>query len=110
MDLTFKELQKRDVINIVDGKCLGNITDLKLSFPNGKLVGIVVPGKKLNFFLKLFDKSSLFIDQSQINKIGGDVILVTVNCGDDCAPFVKGNKPKPCNPCSPCLTNEEDDE
>ena len=78
MELSFKELQKRDVINIADGRCLGRITDLKLSFPGGVLTGIVVPGRRVNFFLKLFDKSETFIPVSRIIKIGGDVILVEI--------------------------------
>lgn len=102
MELSFKELQKRDVVNTVDGRCLGHITDLKLSFPSGMLTGIVVPGRKLNFFLRIFDKSETFIPVSRITRIGGDVILVDLDCGDVCSPSVKSRKPKPPAPPSPC--------
>ena len=86
MELSFKELQKRDVINTADGRCLGRITNLKLAFPSGSLTGITVPGRKVNFFLRIFDKSETFIPVSKILKIGGDVILVDLECGDVCAP------------------------
>ena len=48
MDISYRELQKRDVINLPDGKCLGKITDLVLKFPEGVMTGICVPGKKQN--------------------------------------------------------------
>ena len=106
MELSFKELQKRDVINTSDGRCLGRITDMKLSFPGGVLTGITVPGRRVNFFLRLFDKSETFIPVSKITRIGGDVILVDLDCGEVCSPSVRGKKPKPPvpppSPCDPC--------
>ena len=51
MELTFNELKKRDVINIADGRCLGKITDLKLRFPEGRLVGNTVAGRRVRKFL-----------------------------------------------------------
>lgn len=94
MELTFCELAKRDVINIADGRCLGRITDLKLGFPNGVLLGIIVPGRKVHGFLKIFDRSRIFIEESKIIKIGGDVILVDLKCADTCSPNVRVNKPR----------------
>lgn len=109
MELTYNELKKRDVINISDGRCLGRIIDIRLDFPDGILVGIVVPGRKVNGILKIFDRSQLYIDQSRIIKIGGDVILVDINCGDLCSAGVRVNKPyrnkkycpPPCPPACP---------
>ena len=46
MELSFKDLKKREVINLADGSSFGHITDLVLSFPKGNLVAIVVPGKR----------------------------------------------------------------
>ncbi len=110
MELTYKELQKRDVINIVDGKCLGRIVDIKFRFPEGRIEGIFVPGRKTcNLFL-IFSKTTLYIPERNINKIGGDVILVDLSCGETCDEnTVVGKKerpkppcPPPCNPCPPC--------
>ncbi len=78
MELSFKELKKRDVINVVDGRCFGRIVDLKLKFPEGLLTGIMVPGKKSCWILRFFDRPKIFIEESKIIKIGGDAILVSV--------------------------------
>jgi YlmC/YmxH family sporulation protein len=97
MELSYKELSKRDVINVPDGRCLGRIIDIRLSFPDGLLVGIVVPGRKSRGIFCFFDKTELYIDRSRIIKIGGDVILVDISCNPRPKP-----KPKPCPPpCTP---------
>ena len=114
MELSYKELAKRDVINIADGKCLGRIIDMKFKFPQGVIVGIYVPARKNKGIFWLLDKSKLYIDVSKIIKIGGDVILVDIKCGDSCAentPIGRPPKTQPCppqhnqcppSPCSPC--------
>lgn len=112
MDLTYKELSKRDVINVADGRCLGKITDASFSFPQGVLTGIFVPVRTSGLFWFL-NKSTLFISVNKIIRIGGDVILVDIRCGDNCLPSTTvGNKPQgqpkpnrpqpPCGGCSPC--------
>ncbi len=105
MELTFKDLKKRDVINVADGRCLGHITNIKLVFPSGTLTGIFVPGKKSNGIFRIFDRSETFISQKNIIKIGGDVILVDLKCGETCEQSVSlnGEKPNrpPKNPCPP---------
>lgn len=107
MELSFKDLKNRDVINITDGKCLGRITDLTISFPRAVLIGITVPGSRKNWFLQLFDRNKFYIEERKILKIGNDVILVDINCGEVCEPNVNVNKPKPQRPSSPCGTCEE---
>ena len=103
MELSFNELKKRDVINIADGKCLGRMTDLKLCFPEGILVGISVPGRKSKGIFKFFDKSEIFIDVSRIVKIGGDVILVDMRRQESCLPPKPKPMPnQPCTPQNPC--------
>ena len=92
MELTYNELRKRDVINLVDGTCLGRISDLRISFPRGVMTGIYVPGQK-GLFSRIFDRRQIYIDRSKIVKIGGDVILVNINCGDTCSPSVIENAP-----------------
>lgn len=82
MDITFLELQKRDVVNVNDGKCLGSITDITLKFPEGILMGITVPGRKTNCITKFFVKNETYIDRRKIVKIGNDVILVDLRCDD----------------------------
>ena len=121
MELTYNELRKRDVINIVDGKCLGRITDMKFKFPQGVIQGIEVEGRKVCCLFRFFNKSNLYIPDTNIVKIGGDVILVDLKCGDSCAQNTTIGKtakpqtspcpppcPSPCPPpgqppCNPCL-------
>ena len=102
MNLSFKELKKREVINIADGSSLGYITDLTISFPTGVFTGITVYGRKTNWFIRLFSRNETFIDRSKISKIGSDVIIVDLKCGDTCMPSVPANvKKKDCSPCNP---------
>ena len=101
MELTYNQLKNRDVINVVDGKCLGRITNMKFSFPKGVITGIYVPGRRV-LGLRLFDRSEIFIEESKIIKIGGDVILVDLKCGETCSPSVS---PKPSPKPNPCQTN-----
>jgi YlmC/YmxH family sporulation protein len=104
MELSYSELRKREVININDGKSLGFITDITLSFPRGTLVGITVPEHKTNWLCRLFNKTEVFIGVESILKIGNDVILVDLKCGDLCAESIGVGKPapKPKPPSPPC--------
>ena len=101
MELTYNEIAKKEVINIVDGRSLGKTCDLKIQFPQGLLVGIFVPARKNRGLFWFLDKSTLYIDVSKIVKIGGDVILVNVSCGDNCLPSTKVGKEPPAPKCPP---------
>ena len=102
MELSYKELAKRDVINVADGRCLGRIINMKFKFPQGVIVGIYVPARKNKGIFWFLDKSTLYIDVKNIVKIGGDVILVDIRCGETCAPSTPIEKPpKPSAPCPP---------
>ncbi|CAM2826571.1 YlmC/YmxH family sporulation protein [Paenibacillus sediminis] len=73
--MKISDFQTKDVINIVDGKRLGQVSDLELDLRQGKIEAIVVPsyGK----FMGLFGGGSeLIIPWSNIVKIGSDVVLV----------------------------------
>lgn len=108
MELSFKDLKKRDVINVSDGRCLGNIVNLMIDFPEGILSGIMVPGKRNRGFLGWFNKTEMFIDVSRIIKIGNDVILVDLKCGDVCAPSTRVRRPNPPRPpCPPRPGNDK---
>ncbi len=113
MELSFNELKKRDVINVPDGRCLGRISDLRLSFPKGVLAGIIVPGRKTKRLFAFFDRSEIYIDRSRIIKIGGDVILVDISSSPRPTPYPPQKPPKSCPP--PCGTpqprnNQQGDE
>ncbi len=71
------DLEARDVVNIVDGKRLGSITDVEFSLDSGRITAIIVPGspKMLGLFAR---DSEVVIPWENIRKIGADVILVEV--------------------------------
>ena len=99
MQLSFSDLKKKDVIHVADARCLGRITDVIFRFPEATICAIVVPGRRVWGF-RLFDRSQMVIDERKIVKIGGDVILVNVNCGDiysgeGCPPPKKDKNKRP---------------
>lgn len=123
MVLSFKELKKRDVVNIADGRSFGKIVDLQLDFPRATLKGIVVSDKKRSGLFCFWRKNEIFIDEKQIVRIGGDVILVNIKHCEAITPAVvdinaksatcSGEKKSPpsgfpcppapiCPPVSPC--------
>lgn len=73
--LTISEFQIKDVVNVADGKRLGNITDLDINLDTGKIDAIIIQsgGKMLGLFGK---DSEVIIPWRNIVKIGKDVILV----------------------------------
>ena len=109
MELSFRQLKKREVINLTDGRSLGHIVDLIIDFPKGNLSGITVPNRKCHGIFRIFDKTELFINVNRILKIGNDVIIVDLKEEESCANSVSmGPKPPkkppscPPNPCNPC--------
>jgi len=69
------DLKQREVINIVDGKRLGFVTDLDIDLEQAKIRAIIVPAQTR--VLGLFSRGGDYvIPWEQIRKIGSDVILV----------------------------------
>lgn len=69
------EFQIKDVVNIADGKRLGNIGDIEINLSTGKIEAVVISGngRVLGFFGK---DEEIVIPWKNIIKIGEDVILV----------------------------------
>jgi YlmC/YmxH family sporulation protein len=69
------EFQVKDVVNVSDGKRLGNIEDFEINLNTGKIEAVVIgsSGKVLGFFGK---EEEVVIPWRNILKIGEDVILV----------------------------------
>ncbi|MCK8817387.1 YlmC/YmxH family sporulation protein [Natroniella sulfidigena] len=79
------ELKAKEIINVSNGQRLGTIEDIDIDLVAGKINGIIVP--KEEKFIKFFSENNdLYISWSNIEKIGEDVILVTVNDGLDSSP------------------------
>ena len=72
MEYNFSDLKKKKVINVEDGQDLGKICDFILTFPEGRIKSLIVPGKKN----AIFCGSELIIPFSCIERIGDDTILV----------------------------------
>lgn len=69
------ELRAREVINISDGRKLGNVIDVDIDLESGKLRAIVVPGPR--GMLSIFGRyEDVVIPWDKIKRIGQDVILV----------------------------------
>lgn len=74
--MRLSDLQNKTVVNLFDGKNIGNIIDLSID-DNGKTTGLIV--EKHKFIISYFtNKKEITIKWDQIEKIGEDVILVKV--------------------------------
>lgn len=73
-EYTFCELREKDVVNTVDGRCLGRVVDIAFTC-RGQVFGIIVPGGR-KFWKSLSAGDALFIPWCNICKIGVNVILV----------------------------------
>ncbi|AXN40455.1 YlmC/YmxH family sporulation protein [Peribacillus sp. NPDC060186] len=69
------EFQIKDIVNIADGKKLGNMSDLEINTATGKIEAIIVSNgtRLMGFFGR---EQDIVIPWRKIKKIGADVILV----------------------------------
>ena len=71
------DFRTKEVINVRDGRRLGNIIDMEFNLLEGRITAIVVPGAS-RFLGLLKEEDDLVIPWEKIKKIGDDVILVDV--------------------------------
>lgn len=71
------ELQLKEIINISNGKRIGNIIDIIVT-NDGKISKLIVEGRIGKKFLS-GNKEDKSIEWNQIVKIGDDIILVDCN-------------------------------
>lgn len=69
------DLRMREVVNVLDGKKLGNITDIELDLEGGRVVAFILPGR-LRGFSVFAKREEIVIPWEKIVRIGRDVILV----------------------------------
>lgn len=74
--MRLSDLQNKTIINLSDGKNIGNIIDLEIN-DDGTAAGLVVEKHKF-LISSLTSKKELLIKWEQIKKIGEDVILVNI--------------------------------
>ena len=74
--MRLSDLQNKDVVNVMDGKKVGSITDVNINM-EGKLESFIV--EKSKFFVSMFSSANeIEVRWGQIEKIGEDVILVKI--------------------------------
>ncbi|MWC27428.1 YlmC/YmxH family sporulation protein [Paenibacillus sp. MMS18-CY102] len=76
--MKISDFQTKDVINIVDGKKLGQVSDLELDLRAGRIDSIVVP-TFTRFFGMFGGGTDVVIPWRNIVKIGADVVLVRLD-------------------------------
>ncbi|WP_409341233.1 YlmC/YmxH family sporulation protein [Paenibacillus sp. MBLB4367] len=81
--MKISDFQSKDVVNIVDGKKLGQVSDLELDLRQGRIESIVVPNYS-RFFGLFGGGADVVIPWRNIVKIGEDVVLVKL---DDARPY-----------------------
>ena len=75
--MRLSDLQKKDVVNVNDGKRIGSIIDIHIN-EEGSMDEIII--EKSAFLVSIFSsKNEISIKWEQIKKIGEDVILVDIN-------------------------------
>ncbi len=76
--MRLSDLQSKDIVNMLDGRNIGNIIDVKIDERSGAIAALVVePNKKmLSFMNRGIDTE---IAWQNIERIGEDVILVRLN-------------------------------
>ena len=74
--MRISDLQSKRVINLLDGKDIGNIIDIEID-EKGNIINLIV--EKRRFIISYFSSNKeINIKWNQIDKIGEDVILVKV--------------------------------
>ncbi|MDD6272532.1 MAG: YlmC/YmxH family sporulation protein [bacterium] len=76
--MKLSELEKKDIINIKDGKLIGRIVDVEFDINNGCLIKFIIESP--NIIKSLFSNNeTISIKFNQIKKLGEDVILIDIS-------------------------------
>ncbi len=72
------DLKQREVINIVNAERLGYIYDVDIDFETGKILSIIIPGRRglFNFFSK---RNDYIIPWDKIITVGRELVLVRLD-------------------------------
>ncbi|KYD29668.1 YlmC/YmxH family sporulation protein [Geobacillus sp. NFOSA3] len=76
--MRISEFQTKDVVNVANGKKLGNIGDIDIDLETGQIQSLIIlgSGKVLGLFGR---EETTVIPWQNIVKIGADVILVRLH-------------------------------
>ena len=70
------DFRHKEVINIKNGKRLGNVQDVTADLKTGTIISIIVPGAPTKFWGIFSSGNDIVIPWENITCIGDDVILV----------------------------------
>lgn len=73
--MLLSELQNKTLINMSDGRNIGNIVDIKMDSQTGNIISLIIEQNKKGFYFSSKNNSEE-IKWENIKKIGEDVILV----------------------------------
>ena len=76
--MRLSDLQNKNIVNIIDGKNIGNIIDVHINEASGNIESFVIEPNK-NFLSFLNHGKDTEIKWNSIAKIGEDVILVKIS-------------------------------
>ena len=74
--MTFRELSKKEVVQLKEGACLGRIDDMVIDPETARVEKLLMLGRPKLFGLLGRDET-LVIGWDEIQKIGADALLVT---------------------------------
>ncbi|GAE29162.1 YlmC/YmxH family sporulation protein [Alkalihalobacillus hemicellulosilyticus] len=74
--MKISELQAKDIVNMENGKRLGQLTDIEIDLQSGQIKALVISGtgRVMSMFGK--EVEEIIIPWKNIIRIGSDVILV----------------------------------
>jgi len=75
--MRLSDLQNKDIVNVIDGKNIGNIIDVRIDEQTGTILALVIEPNR-NFFSFVNKGTDTEINWKNITKIGEDVILVNI--------------------------------
>lgn len=75
--MKLSELQKKDIINIKNGKKIGKIIDVEFDVDSGYMIHFVI--ERTHIMRNIFSQTEdICIKFTQIKKMGEDVILIDI--------------------------------
>ncbi len=75
--MRLSDLQSKNLVNMTDGKNIGNIIDVKINEETGNIDSLIIESKGAMFSF-LNKDMDVEISWADIKKIGEDVILVSL--------------------------------
>ena len=75
MACSLAELKEKEVVNTIDGKIMGFISDVDIDVCTGRIIRICLPSSE-KYFSFFSSKDQICIPWDCIEKIGSDIILV----------------------------------